>query len=74
MPEGSDRKQGEGSLPIRTEPCGVFSVKSGGPMIGLGLLMIIMGVLPWLLGQMSPYLLAFFCGVGLFFCWLGFAR
>ena len=64
----------EESLPIRTEPCGIFPVKSGGPVIGLGLLMIAMGVIPWLLGQIPPYLLVFFCGVGPFFLWLGFTK
>jgi hypothetical protein len=61
--------------PVR-EPCGVFPVESGGPIIGLGLLFLLAAVVPEILG-LGPVALpaVFLFGVfGIFLIWLGYAK
>jgi hypothetical protein len=61
--------------PVR-EPCGVFSVASGGPVIGLGLLFFLAAIVPVILGLEAVALPAvvLFGGFGVFLIWLGFAK
>jgi hypothetical protein len=58
------------------EPCGVFPVRSGGPVIGLGLVLLTIAVLPYILGIGTTALPAsiLFGGFGLFLLWLGFTK
>ncbi len=61
---------------ITTAPCGVFPVESGGPVIGLGLLFLVIAIVPTLLGintVVSPISILF-GGFGVFLIWLGITK
>jgi len=55
------------------EGCPIFGVQSGGPVIGLGLLMILFGLVPLVAGlaSMPVGLVMLFFGFGLFLIWVG---
>ncbi len=56
--------------------CPVFGVESGWPMIGLGILIILLGIVPFSIGQIPlpvPILLIFI-GFGLFLIWAGLTK
>ncbi len=57
-------------------PCPLFGVGSGGPVIGLGILMILFALVPLLIipGSFPLPLGIVFVGFGLFLVWIGFAR
>lgn len=56
--------------------CPVFGVESGGPVIGLGLLLILFGLVPLVAGMasMPVPLVILFMGFGLFLIWKGITR
>ena len=55
--------------------CPVFGVKSGIPIIGLGILMILFGIIPLLLQiPLSIPVMLVFIGFGLFLIWAGMSR
>ncbi len=61
----------------RNGGCPVFGVESGGPLIGLGILMILFGIIPNLIG--IPGTFPFFITVllivfGIFLIWSGLTR
>ncbi len=62
----------EASGPVR-EPCGVFPVESGGPVIGLGLMFLLAAIIPVILGIGTIALpaIVLFGGFGIFLLWLG---
>jgi hypothetical protein len=66
---------GSGPGPVR-EPCGVFPVESGGPVIGLGLIFLLAAIIPVILGigPIAPPAVLLFGGFGIFLIWLGFAK
>ena len=56
--------------------CPVFGVRSGAPIIGLGILIILLGIVPFSIGQIPlpvPILLIFI-GFGLFLIWAGLTK
>ncbi|MDD1677996.1 MAG: hypothetical protein LUO93_02270 [Methanomicrobiales archaeon] len=57
-------------------PCGIFPVKSGVPVIGLGLLLILVAAMSLFLGFGAGTLpaLVLFGGFGIFLIWLGFTK
>jgi hypothetical protein len=56
--------------------CPIFGVKSGGPLIGLGILLIFFAVIPSFIIQMSlPLPVAIlFAGFGIFLIWAGITK
>ncbi len=58
------------------EPCGVFPVESGGPVIGVGILLILAAVIPIILGinQMAFPAVILFGAFGVFLIILGFTK
>lgn len=60
----------------RDRGCPVFGVESGGPVIGLGLLMILFGLIPAAIeGIRIPLPIALlFIGFGVFLTWAGLTR
>ncbi len=66
---GSDSRQHE-------HCCPVFGVKSGGPIIGLGILLILFAIVPSILvPETMPAIIAlFFAGFGIFLVWIGIAK
>jgi len=56
--------------------CPVFGVRSGGPVIGLGILMILFGLVPMGIDNISfPLPIALiFIGFGLFLIWAGLTK
>jgi hypothetical protein len=66
----------KGSAGIMRTPCGVFPVESGGPLIGMGILFLIVAFIPVLLGIGTAALPAVFLfgGFGIFLIWLGFTK
>ena len=57
--------------------CPVFGVESGVPLIGLGVLMMVFGIVPLLLSSSSPFPLPItgvFIGFGIFLIWAGVSR
>lgn len=60
---------------VRT--CPVFGVESGGPIIGLGLLIILFGIAPVFLGTVQVFqfpAILIFTGFGTFLVWLGLKK
>jgi hypothetical protein len=56
-----------------SDRCPVFGVKSGGPIIGLGVLLILFGIIPLIIGSIPlpvPVALVF-AGFGIFLIWAG---
>jgi hypothetical protein len=53
--------------------CPVFGVKSGWPIIGLGSLMILFGLIPLWIGQipLPVPVVVIFIGFGVFLFWVG---
>jgi len=65
---GSDGRQHE-------HCCPVFGVKNGGPISGLGILLILFGIVPYILiPETMPAVIAFFVGFGIFLVWIGIAK
>jgi hypothetical protein len=58
------------------EPCGVFPVKSGGPVIGMGLIFLLAAFLPVILGigSLALPMVILFGGFGIFLIWLGVSK
>lgn len=58
------------------DACPVFGVESGGPVIGLGVLVILFGLVPLLISPRSfPFFMSIvFLAFGLFLIWIGFRR
>jgi len=56
--------------------CPVFGVKSGGPIIGLGILLILFPIIPYLIlpGSLPPMIAILFAGFGIFLIWAGIAK
>lgn len=57
--------------------CVVFGVEHGGPVIGLGILLILFGIFPFLLPEHSAFpilVTILFIVFGGFLIWLGIAR
>lgn len=62
---------------MRTEPCAVFPVKSGWPVIGLGILLICIPIITMIIGPSTALPLPIsllFIGFGLFLIWLGITK
>lgn len=62
---------------MQKESCGIFGVESGIPIIGLGILIILFGVLPLVIHEFPPLTIpitVIFIGFGLFLIWLGLAK
>lgn len=60
-----------------TGTCPLFGVESGGPVIGLGLLIILFGMVPLVSGSSDSFPLPFslvFIGFGIFLIWLGLKK
>ena len=59
-----------------TSGCPVFGVKSGGPLIGLGILLILFGLIPiGILNMPLPLPIALlFIGFGAFLIWAGLTQ
>jgi hypothetical protein len=60
-----------------TDSCGVFGVDHGGPVIGLGILLILFGLVPFLLSGPSAFpvvMSVVFAVFGGFLIWLGMTR
>jgi hypothetical protein len=56
-----------------SDNCPVFGVRSGGPIIGLGVLLILFGIIPLIIGSIPlpvPVALVF-VGFGIFLIWAG---
>lgn len=61
----------------RTGCCPVFGVESGIPLIGLGVLMMIFGIVPHLFSSPAPFPLpvtGVFIGFGAFLIWAGVSK
>ena len=59
-----------------SERCPVFGVKGGGPIIGLGVLIMLFGIIPLFIKGMQlpvPVALVFF-GFGVFLVWAGLSQ
>jgi hypothetical protein len=57
--------------------CPVFGVESGIPLIGLGVLMMVFGIVPLLLHAGTPFpvpITALFIGFGIFLIWAGLSK
>jgi len=56
--------------------CPVFGVKSGGPIIGLGILMILFGIISFLVAQIPVpvAVVLVFIGFGAFLIWAGITK
>jgi hypothetical protein len=57
--------------------CPVFGVGSGVPIIGLGVLLILFGIIPFLIlsaGTMPVPVSAIFIGFGIFLIWAGLTK
>ena len=57
--------------------CPVFGVESGGPIIGLGIVLILCGSIPFLVfpaGGMPVFVFAMFIGFGIFLIWAGLTK
>ena len=57
-------------------PCPVFGVRSGKPVVGLGILLILFGLIPLVMGAVPlpvPLTLAFI-GFGVFLIWAGLTK
>ncbi|MDH7593857.1 MAG: hypothetical protein QHG99_05825 [Methanomicrobiales archaeon] len=62
---------------MRIEPCAIFPVESGAPIIGLGILMAAFAIVTYLIAGYEPMPLpvaAVFLGFGIFLVWLGLKR
>jgi hypothetical protein len=59
-----------------TSSCPVFGVRSGGPLIGLGILIILFGVIPFLVDQIPLPVVGtlIFIGFGIFLIWVGLTQ
>jgi len=66
---GQDFQDGE-------RACPVFGVESGGPLIGLGVLLIMFTIIPFFVIRLSIPVPAalFFAGFGVFLIWAGIAK
>jgi len=56
--------------------CPVFGVRSGGPIIGLGIIMILFGLIPLGIGNvpLSLPVSLLFIGFGVFLIWAGLTK
>ncbi len=56
--------------------CVIFGVESGVPIIGLGILIVLFGFIPLILGQDSDLIpvVLLFTGFGLFLVWVGIRK
>ena len=54
--------------------CVLFGVKSGVPVIGLGLLLILFGFIPLIIGLESGLISVLFTGFGLFLIGVGISK
>jgi len=56
--------------------CPVFGVSSGGPIIGLGILMILFGIIPYLAARIPVpvSVVPVFIGFGAFLIWAGITK
>jgi hypothetical protein len=57
--------------------CPVFGVESGIPIIGLGIILILFGIIPFLIlpaGIMPVPVSAIFIGFGIFMIWAGLTK
>lgn len=57
--------------------CPVFGVESGVPIIGLGIVIILFGIVPLLLGPTGDFpvfISAILIGFGIFLVWTGLTR
>lgn len=56
--------------------CPIFGVESGGPIIGLGILVILLGIVPLSIDQipLPVPVLVIFIGFGLFLIWTGLTK
>jgi hypothetical protein len=56
--------------------CPVFGVESGGPIIGLSILLILFAIVPFILlpGTMPVVMSVSFVGFGIFLVWIGIAK
>jgi hypothetical protein len=61
---------------VRDNGCPVFGVESGGPLLGLGILLILFGIIPLAIRNMPvPVPVPFvFIGFGIFLIWAGLTR
>ncbi|MDD1677021.1 MAG: hypothetical protein LUQ40_04700 [Methanomicrobiales archaeon] len=62
---------------MREENCAIFPVKSGIPLIGLGLFLYLAAAVTWFTGagpETAVPILLIFCGFGTFLIWLGLFR
>jgi hypothetical protein len=60
-----------------TNSCGVFGVEHGGPLIGLGILLILFGLVPFLLPAPSLFpvpIALLFTAFGGFLIWMGMTK
>jgi hypothetical protein len=66
---GSDSRQ-------RGHCCPFFGVKSGGPIIGLSMLLILFAIVPYIIlpGTMPIVIAVSFVGFGIFLVWIGIAK
>lgn len=63
--------------PEKEQICPVFGVRSGIPLIGLGILLILFGILPFFFIPAAPLpvpITVLFTGFGLFLVWAGLTR
>jgi hypothetical protein len=57
--------------------CPVFGVESGGPVIGLGILLILFAIIPGVIlpaGMMPVPVMAILIGFGFFLIWAGLTK
>lgn len=62
---------------MKKDACPLFGVRSGAPVIGLGLLIILFAIVPLVMPGMVPLPVPIgiiFVGFGLFLIWLGVTR
>lgn len=59
-----------------SDTCPVFGVRSGGPIIGLGILMILFGLVPLGIGEipLPVPVIGIFIGFGVFLIWAGLTK
>jgi hypothetical protein len=74
---GSDEVLKSGvELPDAKRVCPVFGVESGGPLIGLGVLLILFAIVPFFIAKMPVLVPAvlLFTGFGIFLIWAGVTK
>jgi len=67
----------QGEDPNNERCCPVFGVRSGGPIIGLGVLIILFGLIPLLFLQntlLPVPIVILFIGFGIFLIWAGITQ